>query len=119
MAKKKEAEHHCCEKMCAMTCCPCHLDIKKLKPLVRSPKFICKHVAGWRPTRNTFAIRYLSADVSADERVKAEDVCDRPEASLAWSGRADCCPLRRRGTSFERCGPSARIWEADWSCTRL
>ena len=42
MAKKMEAEHHCCEKMCAMTCCPCHLDIKKLKPLVRSPKFICK-----------------------------------------------------------------------------
>ena len=42
MAKKKEAEHHCCEKMCAMTCCPCHLDIKKLKPLVRNPKFICK-----------------------------------------------------------------------------
>lgn len=42
MAKKKEAEHHCCEKMCAMTCCPCHLDIKKLKPLVRNAKFICK-----------------------------------------------------------------------------
>ena len=42
MAKKKEAEHHCCEKMCAMTCCPCHLDIKKLKPLVKNPKFICK-----------------------------------------------------------------------------
>ena len=42
MAKKKETEHHCCEKMCAMTCCPCHLDIKKLKPLVRNAKFICK-----------------------------------------------------------------------------
>ena len=28
--------------MCAMTCCPCHLDIKKLKPLVRNAKFICK-----------------------------------------------------------------------------
>ena len=37
MAKKKEAEHHCCDKMCAMTCCPCHLDIKKLKPLVKNP----------------------------------------------------------------------------------
>jgi len=42
MAKKKEAEHHCCEKVCAMTCCPCHIDIRKLKPLVRTPKFICK-----------------------------------------------------------------------------
>jgi hypothetical protein len=42
MAKKKETDHHCCEKMCAMTCCPCHLDIRKLKPLVRNPKFICK-----------------------------------------------------------------------------
>jgi len=43
MAKKmKEAAHGCCDKMCAMTCCPCHLDIKKLKPLVRNAKFICK-----------------------------------------------------------------------------
>jgi hypothetical protein len=43
MAKKmKEAAHECCNKMCVMTCCPCHLDIKKLKPLVRNAKFICK-----------------------------------------------------------------------------
>ena len=46
MAKKKEAEHHCCEKMCAMTCCPCHLDIKKLKPLVRNAEV---HLQGMRP----------------------------------------------------------------------
>jgi hypothetical protein len=30
------------DKMCALTCCPCHLDVEKLKPLVRSPQFICK-----------------------------------------------------------------------------
>jgi len=28
-------------KMCAMACCPCNLDVEKLKPLVRDPKFIC------------------------------------------------------------------------------
>lgn len=36
------------QKMCAMTCCPCHLDIDKLKSLTKEPKFICKscgHVA--------------------------------------------------------------------------
>ena len=38
MAKKKEAEQQCCEKMCAMICCPCHLDITKLIHLVRNPK---------------------------------------------------------------------------------
>ena len=41
-AKKKVAAHACCEKLCAMTCCPCHLDIEKLKPLVKNAKFICK-----------------------------------------------------------------------------
>ena len=30
------------QKMCAMTCCPCHLDVEKLKPLVRNAQFICK-----------------------------------------------------------------------------
>jgi hypothetical protein len=25
-----------------MTCCPCHLDVEKLKPLVRDAQFICK-----------------------------------------------------------------------------
>jgi transposase-like protein len=29
------------EKMCALACCPCNLDIEKLKPLVRNAKFIC------------------------------------------------------------------------------
>ena len=34
----------CCgeDKMCAMTCCPCNLDLEKIKPLVNQPKFICK-----------------------------------------------------------------------------
>jgi hypothetical protein len=30
------------EKMCAMTCCPCNLNLEEIKALVRSPKFICK-----------------------------------------------------------------------------
>ncbi len=42
MAKKELKVPDCTEKMCAMTCCPCHLDLKKLKPLVRDAKFICK-----------------------------------------------------------------------------
>jgi transposase-like protein len=29
-------------KMCAMTCCPCNLDLEKIKPLVNQPRFICK-----------------------------------------------------------------------------
>jgi hypothetical protein len=35
---------NCCgpDKMCAMTCCPCNLDVEKLKPIVNNPKFICK-----------------------------------------------------------------------------
>jgi len=34
----------CCgeNKMCALTCCACNLDIEKIKPLVNEPKFICK-----------------------------------------------------------------------------
>jgi hypothetical protein len=42
MSKKTMAQ--CCDvgKMCAMTCCPCNIDIKKLKPLVDNPRFICK-----------------------------------------------------------------------------
>lgn len=30
------------DKMCVLTCCPCNLDIEKLKPLVNDPRFICK-----------------------------------------------------------------------------
>jgi len=40
--------HHdkamCCgeDKLCALTCCPCNLDLKKIKPLVKDAKYICK-----------------------------------------------------------------------------
>lgn len=37
-----EACHGHEDKMCAMTCCPCHLDVEKLKPLVRNATVICK-----------------------------------------------------------------------------
>ena len=37
---KSETGHEV--KMCAMTCCSCHLDLRALKPLVRAPKYICK-----------------------------------------------------------------------------
>ena len=35
---------HCCgkDKMCAITCCPCDLDIEKIKPLVDKAEFICE-----------------------------------------------------------------------------
>lgn len=29
-------------KMCAMTCCPCNVDLEKIKNLANQPKFICK-----------------------------------------------------------------------------
>ena len=37
-------ETKCCgeDKMCALTCCPCDLDVDKIKPLVNTPNFICK-----------------------------------------------------------------------------
>ncbi|MFW5750466.1 MAG: hypothetical protein ACOCZK_02345 [Planctomycetota bacterium] len=35
--------HSCCgeNKLCALTCCPCGLDLDKLRPLVDQPRFIC------------------------------------------------------------------------------
>lgn len=43
MAKKELNVPDGSEKtMCELTCCPCRLDLKKLKPLVKDPKFICK-----------------------------------------------------------------------------
>ena len=30
------------DKMCAMTCCPCNLDLKTIRKLANRPKFICK-----------------------------------------------------------------------------
>jgi hypothetical protein len=35
----------CCgtDKLCALTCCTCNLDIKVIKPLVNKPRFICKN----------------------------------------------------------------------------
>ena len=42
MRKKQTKE--CCgeETLCALTCCPCNLDVKKIAPLVNKPRFICK-----------------------------------------------------------------------------
>jgi hypothetical protein len=39
-----KAKSMCCDsnKMCALTCCPCNLDLKVIKPLVDDAKFICK-----------------------------------------------------------------------------
>jgi hypothetical protein len=39
-----EASVKCCgeDKLCALTCCPCNIDIEKLKLLVNKPKYICK-----------------------------------------------------------------------------
>ncbi len=40
--------HHetvkCCgeNKLCALTCCSCNLDVERIKPLVNRPKFICE-----------------------------------------------------------------------------
>ncbi len=42
MSEKTISE--CCgeNKMCALACCPCVLDIKKIMPFVNKPRFICK-----------------------------------------------------------------------------
>ena len=39
-----ESGAKCCgeDKLCALTCCPCNLDVEKIKPIVNEPKFICK-----------------------------------------------------------------------------
>jgi hypothetical protein len=37
---KHQLDHS--DRMCAMTCCPCNVDIDKLKTLVDSPQHICK-----------------------------------------------------------------------------
>jgi hypothetical protein len=37
---KREAGH--AVKMCALTCCPCNLDLPKIKSLVKDPQYICK-----------------------------------------------------------------------------
>jgi hypothetical protein len=42
MAKK--AMSMCCDanKMCALTCCQCNIDLKQIRPLVNDAKYICK-----------------------------------------------------------------------------
>lgn len=40
MAHEHAKEEHG-EKMCALACCPCNLDVDKLKPLVNDPQYIC------------------------------------------------------------------------------
>ena len=61
----------------------------------------------------------LSTQKTGDDEVRAEDVCDRPK--YPWLGLvvlvAVCFAVA--GISFEQYCPSVRIWEADWSCTRL
>ena len=35
-------------KMCALTCCPCNLDLEKIQSIVKDAKFVCQscgHVA--------------------------------------------------------------------------
>jgi len=41
---KSKTKSDCCgvDKLCAMTCCSCNLDLKGIKKLVNKPKFICK-----------------------------------------------------------------------------
>ena len=43
---KGETGHN--TKMCALTCCSCNMDIKKIKPIVKQAKYVCEacgHVA--------------------------------------------------------------------------
>ena len=43
---KKETGHN--EKMCALTCCACNMDLKKVQSVAKDAEFICKdcgHVA--------------------------------------------------------------------------
>ncbi len=39
-----ETSQTCCgeDKLCALTCCPCSLDLEKIKTIVKDSKFICK-----------------------------------------------------------------------------
>lgn len=41
--KHSHSDSYCCgpDKLCAMTCCPCDLDVDKIKPLVDRPTVIC------------------------------------------------------------------------------
>ena len=36
-----DSKTHHEEKLCGLTCCPCNLDLEKIKPLMNKPKYIC------------------------------------------------------------------------------
>ncbi len=42
MAKRATAVRCADDTLCALTCCPCNLDLKAIASLVNKPKFICK-----------------------------------------------------------------------------
>jgi hypothetical protein len=42
MATKAKAKGWHEDKLCALACCCCRVDVKELRPLVKDAKFICK-----------------------------------------------------------------------------
>jgi len=42
MATKAKATGWHEDKLCALACCCCRVNVKELRPLVKDPKFLCK-----------------------------------------------------------------------------